>query len=314
MAAIDAHRSWSTPPAAGTVESILVLADSEKDRVRDLLVELGEWLGERVDEVRVEGDVRAFCEQRDAARDAGRDAPQPDLVIVLGGDGAMLGAVRAFRDAPVPTLGINFGRLGFLAATPATRWRDVLEGVLGGHGIVDPRMRFAAEVERPGGEVTTAIGLNDVVVSRSAETGMFTASLEVGGDWVTNPGHAERLHRLLALRRRPDPRAGRERDRGEPDLSAGPGEPPDRPARGLAARGPHRRGRRRVGGHRGRPAPASHHRGRDRPRAPPPGAVPAPAHARARRVPPPARAPGLARQRLTASGYRSDTARSRGSA
>jgi len=172
-------------PAGAAVRDVLVLANWDKPRVRTLLEELRPWLEERVAAVAVESDVRAFCDARDEQRARGEAVERPDLVVVLGGDGAMLGAVRAFRTDPVPTMGINFGRVGFLASTPASRWKDVLADVLAGKGVVEPRMRLSARFVSNGVDLD-AVALNDVVVSRGAHQGMLTTSLEVGDAWVAD--------------------------------------------------------------------------------------------------------------------------------
>src|SRR6185503_4292625 len=111
-------------PEPDAIASVLVLANAEKSGTRALIAELEPWLRARVRRVEVRLDVNAFREERVAALAAGRASPPPDLVVVLGGDGAILGAVRAFEQTPVPTLGINLGQVGFLAATPAAAWRD----------------------------------------------------------------------------------------------------------------------------------------------------------------------------------------------
>jgi NAD+ kinase len=122
----------------------LVLLHPGKRAAVALLAELVPWLEERFEHVAIVSDVLSFAERHRASRTG---EALPDLVVVLGGDGAMLSAVRAFRDAPVPTLGINFGRVGFLASTPQSRWRDVLTGVLEGRGVLEPRMRLSLDVD-----------------------------------------------------------------------------------------------------------------------------------------------------------------------
>jgi len=173
-------------PSAGAVRRVLVLADAAKPGVREAREELVPWLEERVARVDVEDDVRSFCRARAEldARAAAADAP--DLVVVLGGDGAILGAVRAFAQAPVPTVGINFGRVGFLASTPAGSWRETLTGILGGEGVLDLRMRLEVVLDRRRGKEVRATALNDAVLARGAHQGMLTLGLSVGGEWVTD--------------------------------------------------------------------------------------------------------------------------------
>ena len=175
------------------IRDVLVLADAEKQGVRGLLAALQPWLSARVRSVKIETDVRGFQRSRqdagpaaDAAKRSGEQ--RPDLLVVVGGDGAILAAVRAFADVPVPTIGINFGRVGFLAAIEAAHWEAALTEALEGRAIVEPRMRLQAELHSGAGqtEPVRAVALNDVVVTRGAFQGMLSFALKVGEDWLTN--------------------------------------------------------------------------------------------------------------------------------
>lgn len=170
---------------AGTIASAHVLADFEKPGARALARELESWLAKRGVKVEVHPDVRAFGVERARACARGAAPPRPDLLVVLGGDGAILGAVRAFSEAPVPILGINLGQVGFLASTPAESWREALASVLAGEAIVEPRMRLEAEWESDG-ERRRALALNEFTLQRSSQQGMIQAALWAGPDWVTN--------------------------------------------------------------------------------------------------------------------------------
>jgi NAD+ kinase len=94
-------------------------------------------------------------------------ATRADLVVVLGGDGAILAAARRLGANPAPVLGINFGKLGFLAAVRASEMEHAVdELVVGRRYRLSPRMRFVAEVRRTDGLTKTLEGLNDAVVER----------------------------------------------------------------------------------------------------------------------------------------------------
>ncbi len=171
------------------MRAVDVLVHPGKTGAVELARVLQVWLGDRVERVRFHHDLACFqehgariCEPHAAAEVV---AERPDLLIVLGGDGALLGAVKAFAEAPVPTLGINFGQVGFLASTPASRWEETLVSVLEGHATTEPRMRFSVSLPSAGG-ARTDIALNDVVLSRSPEQSMLRAALWVGEDWVTD--------------------------------------------------------------------------------------------------------------------------------
>lgn len=174
-----------TAPSAGSVRRALVLADGRKPSVGGALPEVRAWLEARVRAVDVVGDAREFARER--ARGGASGAERPDLVVVLGGDGSILAAVRAFQEDPVPTVGINFGRVGFLASLTASRWESGLADVLEGRGVVEPRMRLEARVHmRAGSGVTRVVALNELVVSRGVLQGMVTVTLEVDGRWVSD--------------------------------------------------------------------------------------------------------------------------------
>jgi NAD+ kinase len=173
------HKSAAKDSPAA-IARVLVLADGSKPSVRELLQHLRAWLQKRV-AVQVADDVRAFADLPAAQR-----GPRPDLVVVLGGDGTILAAVRAFADAPVPTLGINFGRVGFLTSAEAAQWEGVLEGILGGAQQLEPRMRLSAELHPHGKAPVRVIALNDIVLTRGAFQGMLELSLSAGGRWVTD--------------------------------------------------------------------------------------------------------------------------------
>jgi len=157
----------------------------EKSVVRDFLEELVPWLSLRMRNVQVEPLAEFKARYDEETAKSGKPL-SPDLVIVLGGDGAMLTVVRVLCAFPVPTLGINFGRVGFLAATPVSHWRETVAGVLAGEGVVEPRMRLSFELVSRRGPSASGTALNDVIVNRAAHQRMLTVSLTVGDTWVTD--------------------------------------------------------------------------------------------------------------------------------
>jgi NAD+ kinase len=111
---------------------------------------------------------------------------QCDLVLVVGGDGTMLGIGRQLASFGVPLIGINQGRLGFITDIPLDKFRDALGPMLAGQFEEDHRSLMQASVMRDGERVFEATAMNDVVVNRGATSGMVELRVEVDGHFVAN--------------------------------------------------------------------------------------------------------------------------------
>jgi len=107
-----------------------------------------------------------------------------DLVIAVGGDGTMLYASRLVAGRDIPLLGINRGRLGFLAdITPAEMLRR-LDEVLAGDYEVDHRLMLAATIDDGSGTPRRALALNDVVLQKRDTGRMLDFENWVDGVYV----------------------------------------------------------------------------------------------------------------------------------
>jgi NAD+ kinase len=111
---------------------------------------------------------------------------QCDLVLVVGGDGTMLGIGRQLAQHGVPLIGINQGRLGFITDIPLDKYQTVLPPMLAGEYEEDHRSLMHARVVRDGHCVFDALAMNDVVVNRGATSGMVELRVEVDGHFVAN--------------------------------------------------------------------------------------------------------------------------------
>jgi NAD+ kinase len=111
---------------------------------------------------------------------------QCDLILVVGGDGTMLGIGRQLARHGVPLIGINQGRLGFITDISLEQYRATLEPMLRGEFEEDHRALMHAQVIREGHCVFDALAMNDVVVNRGATSGMVELRVEVDGHFVAN--------------------------------------------------------------------------------------------------------------------------------
>ena len=90
-----------------------------------------------------------------------------DLVIVIGGDGTMLGVARSVVDANIPLIGINQGRFGFLADLNIDSMLKNVELILKGDFLEDKRILLQADIIRSKAKIYDSFALNDVVVKSS---------------------------------------------------------------------------------------------------------------------------------------------------
>ncbi|MFZ1326855.1 MAG: NAD(+) kinase [Candidatus Contendobacter sp.] len=107
-----------------------------------------------------------------------------DLVIVMGGDGTMLNAARSLVDYEVPILGVNLGRLGFLADVSPSEIPHRLEAVLNGHFREARRSLLHAQVLREDQVISEADALNDVVVHKREVARMIEVETFVDGRFL----------------------------------------------------------------------------------------------------------------------------------
>ncbi len=107
-----------------------------------------------------------------------------DLVVVVGGDGTMLGIARRLAPYQIPLVGINQGRLGFMTDIPFEDTQRALEGILAGNFEVEERHLLAASITRDGVTIFEALALNDVVVARGAVSGMVELAVAVDGRFM----------------------------------------------------------------------------------------------------------------------------------
>jgi len=107
-----------------------------------------------------------------------------DLVIAIGGDGTMLYASRLARESGTAILGINRGRLGFLADVTPDEMIASVDEVLRGNYTRDSRLLLEARLITQAGEENTAYALNDVVLKRRETGRMVDFVTRVDGDYV----------------------------------------------------------------------------------------------------------------------------------
>lgn len=111
----------------------------------------------------------------------GELAEQCDLAIAIGGDGTILNAGRSLADAGVPLVGINLGRLGFLADVSPDSMTEQLDHILDGNYAAEERSLLHATVCRGERELSGSDALNDVVVHKRDVARMIELEVHIDG-------------------------------------------------------------------------------------------------------------------------------------
>ena len=104
-----------------------------------------------------------------------------ELVIVLGGDGTLLRAAELARPAGTPVLGINLGRVGFLAEAEREALDATVARVVDDRYDVEERMTIDVTVRHPGGAIDTGWALNEASVEKAMRERVLDVVVEVDG-------------------------------------------------------------------------------------------------------------------------------------
>ena len=107
-----------------------------------------------------------------------------DLVLSIGGDGVFISASKYAYKKSIPVLGLNFGRIGFLADLDKKELQSKMSKILNGNYIVDKRTMLSGTVYSSGG-VNKSISLNDIVVNNCGKLKMIETDVFVNKNLIT---------------------------------------------------------------------------------------------------------------------------------
>jgi NAD+ kinase len=174
---------------APAISRVGIVAKQGLSAAAEQLEQLGAWLKRRQVEPIYERETAALTGYAAGCRQASRDdlPGLVDLVIVLGGDGTMLGMATRIAQSgrDVPILGVNFGSLGFLTETRIDEIFTTLDAVLAGNAVSDRRAMLRADTIRGTECFDSRIVLNDVVFTKAALSRIIELSISVGDNLVT---------------------------------------------------------------------------------------------------------------------------------
>jgi NAD+ kinase len=110
-----------------------------------------------------------------------------DLLISIGGDGTILRAITYVRDLNIPIVGINTGRLGFLATIQTDEIESALTEIFNGDYKISERSLLSVETSPKNDKITSInFALNEVALSRKNTTSMITVNTQLNGEYLTS--------------------------------------------------------------------------------------------------------------------------------
>jgi NAD+ kinase len=167
---------------SGTFKKLAILGRHSDPRVAEPLTSLVTHLTETGFEVLAGEDMQLDLPVSRLPESELAEAA--DLIIAIGGDGTMLYAGSLARNADTPVLGINRGRLGFLADVTPDMMIASVDSILAGDYTMESRLLLDARLDTATGATITATGFNDVVLQRHGTGRMVDFEASVAGQFV----------------------------------------------------------------------------------------------------------------------------------
>ena len=110
-----------------------------------------------------------------------------DLLVSVGGDGTILRAITFVKDFDIPIIGINTGRLGFLATIQVDEIENAIQNIIDGKYRISERSLLSVETLPANDNITSLnFALNEIAVSRKNTTSMITVETYLDGEYLTS--------------------------------------------------------------------------------------------------------------------------------
>ena len=109
-----------------------------------------------------------------------------DIVITLGGDGTILSAITLIKDHTIPIMGINLGRLGFLAAIEKKIITQAISELAEGNYRIEDRSMLSLETDEPSLFVNERFALNDFTLHKRDTSSMITIHTFIDGQFLNS--------------------------------------------------------------------------------------------------------------------------------
>ncbi len=155
----------------GRKPGLIIFGDARRDFVTEAVDDFMKFTEGRA-------EILANCFRGDCAVDVVNNA---DFAVVFGGDGTILSAARDLSQTSVPVIGVNVGRLGFLAEFSIEELKKLFGRVTSDVALVEKRMMLKCTVTDGKREKSSSTAINDVVITAGPSYNMVDLKISVSG-------------------------------------------------------------------------------------------------------------------------------------
>ena len=173
-------------PSTSTKKVAAIISRPSRPEVARTVPELLAWLHAHGYEVIVDPETAKYSNGQEEVLRSQMSSRRLDLVVVLGGDGTLLSAVRATAATDAPLLGVNLGSLGFLTDVPLSSLFTMLDQIAQGRAPVEQRSLMQCDLLRGEEILGSYKAFNDVVVNKTALARLNNYDLFVDKSFVSS--------------------------------------------------------------------------------------------------------------------------------
>ena len=150
---------------------LVIFGDPSKGNVSEAIEEFANFANGKAEPI-------ASCGIEECTVDVLKDA---DFAVVFGGDGTIISAARQLSQCNVPVIGVNVGKLGFLAEFSVGELKDFFEDIVEGKAIIEKRMMLGCRIFRKRDERFCSAAINDIFINAGPPFRMIELKIAVDG-------------------------------------------------------------------------------------------------------------------------------------
>lgn len=168
------------------MEKFYIIANSMKDINKDMTFKIQSYLTERGRQCLIKQEETVENSNNYHFTDPRLIPDDVDVILVIGGDGTMIQAARDVVDKKIPLLGINLGKLGYLAEIDKDNIYPALDRLLEGTYEIEERVMLEGTIYHKQKKMASAIALNDIVIGRRGVLRIVEYKIYVNDEYLNS--------------------------------------------------------------------------------------------------------------------------------